>query len=65
MVWARDYIIAATEKQPDAPAALNRLMKNQDDIGSAVGMSLLNQEPFESLRSLVVAGQRGAVGRAV
>jgi hypothetical protein len=26
---------AATEKTPDAPAALNRLMKNQD-IGNAV-----------------------------
>ena len=36
VVWTRDYIIAATEKQPDAPSALNRLMKNQDDIGSAV-----------------------------
>jgi hypothetical protein len=36
VVWTRDYIIAATEKQPAAPAALNRLMKNQDDIGSAV-----------------------------
>jgi hypothetical protein len=36
VVWTRDYIIAATEKQPDAPVALNRLMKNQDDIGNAV-----------------------------
>ena len=36
VVWTRDYIIAATEKQPDAPSALNRLMKNQEDIGSAV-----------------------------
>ena len=36
VVWTRDYIIAATGKQLDAPAALNRLMKNQDDIGSAV-----------------------------
>src|SRR5262245_22161286 len=36
VVWTRDYIIAATEKQPDAQAALNRLMKNQDDIGNAV-----------------------------
>ena len=34
--WTRDYIIAATEKQPDATAALNRLMKNQEDIGNAV-----------------------------
>src|SRR5262245_31887180 len=37
VVWTRLYIIAATEKTPDAPAALNRLMKNQDDIGNAVG----------------------------
>jgi len=36
VVWTRDYIIAATEKQPGAPAALNRLMKNQEDIGNAV-----------------------------
>ena len=36
VVWTRDYIIAATTKQPDATAALNRLMKNQDDIGAAV-----------------------------
>ena len=36
VVWTRDYIIAATLSQPDAPAALNRLMKNQDDIGNAV-----------------------------
>jgi len=37
VVWTRDYIIAAVDNKPDAPAALNRLMKNQDDIGSAVG----------------------------
>ena len=37
VVWTRDYIIAATTKQPDASSALNRLMKNQDDIGNAVG----------------------------
>ncbi len=36
VVWTRDYIIAATEQQPDAPAALNRLMRNQEDIGNAV-----------------------------
>jgi hypothetical protein len=36
VVWTRDYIIAATESQPDASAALNRPMKNQDDIGAAV-----------------------------
>src|SRR5215471_12052292 len=36
VIWTRDYIIAATENQPDANAALNRLMRNQDDIGNAV-----------------------------
>ncbi|HZJ34261.1 MAG TPA: hypothetical protein VFD21_21995 [Vicinamibacterales bacterium] len=36
VVWTRDYIVAATLNQPDAPAALNRLMKNQDDIGNAM-----------------------------
>jgi len=36
VVWTRDYIIAATTKQPDARSALNRLLKNQDDIGNAV-----------------------------
>jgi hypothetical protein len=36
VVWTRDYIIAAVADAPDAPSALNRLMKNQEDIGSAV-----------------------------
>ena len=36
VVWTRDYIIAATQQQPDATAPLNRLMKNQEDIGNAV-----------------------------
>ncbi|HET9831448.1 MAG TPA: hypothetical protein VFP91_07055 [Vicinamibacterales bacterium] len=37
VVWTRDYIIAAVDNKPDASAALNRLMKNQDDIGASVG----------------------------
>ena len=37
VVWTRDYIIAAIGNQPDAQAAANRLMKNQEDIGNAVG----------------------------
>jgi hypothetical protein len=37
VVWTRDYIVAAVGNQPDAQAAANRLMKNQDDIGAAVG----------------------------
>ena len=36
VVWTRDYIIAAIGDAPDAPSALNRLLKNQDDIGNAV-----------------------------
>jgi hypothetical protein len=36
-VWTREYIIAAVDDKPDAMAAANRLMKNQDDIGNAVG----------------------------
>ena len=36
VVWTRDYIIAAVGDQPDATAAVNRLMKNQEDIGNAV-----------------------------
>jgi hypothetical protein len=35
-VWTRDYIIAAVGEQPDAKAAADRLMKNQEDIGNAV-----------------------------
>ena len=37
VVWTRDYIIAAVGDQPDAQAAANRLMRNQEDIGKAVG----------------------------
>lgn len=37
VVWTRDYIIAAVGDQPDASAAAARLMKNQEDIGAAVG----------------------------
>jgi hypothetical protein len=37
VVWTRDYIIAAVNDGPDAQAAANRLMKNQEDIGGAVG----------------------------
>src|SRR5262245_32490043 len=36
VVWTRLYIIAAVGDQPDAQAAANRLMKNQDDLGNAV-----------------------------
>src|SRR5262252_6162027 len=35
VIWTRDYIVAAVGDRPDAQAAANRLMKNQDDIGAA------------------------------
>ena len=36
VVWTRDYIVAAIGDQPDAQAAANRLLRNQEDIGNAV-----------------------------
>ena len=42
VVWTRDYIVAATLTQPDSTAALNRLMRNQDDIGNAVAQFYRN-----------------------
>ena len=36
VIWTRGYIISAVAGLPDATAALNRLMKNQEDIGKAI-----------------------------
>jgi gas vesicle protein len=36
VVWTRAYVVAAVGDQPDASAAADRLMKNQEQIGSAV-----------------------------
>src|SRR5687767_6069261 len=36
VIWTRAYIIAATSDQPDAQAAANRLLANQDQIGQAI-----------------------------
>jgi len=36
VVWTRQYIVAAVAGDPSATTALNRLMKNQEDIGNAV-----------------------------
>jgi len=36
VVWTRLYIVAATSDDPSATVALNRLMRNQEDIGNAV-----------------------------
>lgn len=37
VVWTRLYIVSALGDQPDQQAAANRLLKNQEDIGAAVG----------------------------
>jgi hypothetical protein len=36
VVWTRDYIVAAAADAPDQKSAADRLMKNQEDIGSAI-----------------------------
>jgi hypothetical protein len=36
-VWTRIYVIAAVGNGPDKKAATDRLLKNQEDIGGAVG----------------------------
>ena len=36
VVWTRQYIVAAVDGDASAPAALKRLMKNQEDLGDAI-----------------------------
>jgi hypothetical protein len=36
VIWTREYIVAAVAGSPDAEAAAGRLLKNQEDIGSAI-----------------------------
>ncbi len=36
VVWTRNYIIAATSDSPDAKAAADRLLANQEQIGQAI-----------------------------
>jgi hypothetical protein len=37
VIWTRQYILSAVANSPDAEQAAARLLKNQDDIGAAVG----------------------------
>jgi hypothetical protein len=37
VIWTRQYIISALAGAPDTETAAGRLLKNQDDIGAAVG----------------------------
>jgi hypothetical protein len=52
VVWTRDYIIAAVADAPDQQAAANRLMKNQEDIGTAVA-GYYGKEAGDKLTSLL------------
>ena len=36
VVWTRAYVVAAVDDRPEAKAAADRLMRNQEDIGKAV-----------------------------
>lgn len=36
VIWTREYIVAAVAGTPDAEAAAKRLLKNQEDIGTAI-----------------------------
>ena len=36
VIWTREYIVAAVAGTPDADAAAGRLLKNQEDIGTAI-----------------------------
>ncbi|HEX2148720.1 MAG TPA: hypothetical protein VHI31_00890 [Actinomycetota bacterium] len=35
-IWTREYVVAAIAQSPDAGAAANRLLRNQEDIGNAI-----------------------------
>lgn len=37
VIWTRQYIVSAIAGAPDTSTAAERLLKNQDDIGAAVG----------------------------
>jgi hypothetical protein len=36
VIWTREYIVAAVAGTPDASAAAQRLLKNQEEIGDAI-----------------------------
>jgi len=69
VVWTRDYIIAAAADAQDQKAATDRLMKNQEDIGNAVGgyygkdagrkLTTLLKEHIQIAADLVAAAKAG------
>jgi hypothetical protein len=77
VVWTRDYIVAALADAPGAEAAAGRLMKNQEEIGSAIGRvygapagaeltSLLKEHITVAVDVVKAAksGNKGALGAA-
>ncbi|MFL5725624.1 MAG: hypothetical protein ACJ77F_04745 [Chloroflexota bacterium] len=36
VIWTREYVVAAVAGSPDAESAAGRLLRNQEDIGSAI-----------------------------
>lgn len=50
--WLRDVIIATVGQQPDQKAAVERVMKNQEDIGQAMG-SYYGKSAGEQLTKLL------------
>jgi hypothetical protein len=69
VIWTREYIVAAVAGTPDADAAAGRLLKNQDDIGSAIvtyygkdagdGLTALLKEHIMIAVDLVAAAKSG------
>ena len=52
VIWTRDYVVAAVDGSPAATAAAGRLMKNQEDIGAAVG-SIYGKAAGDQLTTLL------------
>ena len=52
VMWTRNYIISALATLPDLPAVTQRLLRNQDDIGSAI-KPLYGDEAGKKLTALL------------
>ena len=69
VIWTRCYIVAAVAGTPDAGAAAERLLKNQEDIGAAIagyygqaggdGLTALLKEHIMIAVELVAAAKSG------
>jgi len=60
VVWTRDYIVATLNDRPEAIALSDRLMKNQEHIGKAVG-EYYGADAGTQLTTLLKAHITGAV----